>query len=160
MENVLHRSQTSTTKSADLQSVCLNFLLFEIKDFFFRAPLRVTSDEIQRSHFPSSFIVRISRMRFKLDAEGWGGLVLSTRHLFRSIKPILFAFLKSKWPKGWLPESPFNTNRNVPNGPSEEMFQMGLEDDKKITRRIYRLLNFRFEGYLQSGVLDGTPLCK
>ena len=62
--------------------------------------------------------------------------------------------------KGWLPESPFNTNRNVPNGPSEEMFQMGLEDDKKITRRIYRLLNFRFEGYLQSGVLDGTQLCK
>ena len=118
------------------------------------------TDEIQRCHFPSSFIVRISRMRFKLDAEGWGGLVLSTRHLFRSIKPILFALLKSKWPKGWLPESPFNTNRNVPNGPSEEMFQMGLEDDKKITRRIYRLLNFRFEGYLQSGVLDGTQLCK
>ena len=73
MENVLHRSQTSTTKSADLQSVCLNFLLFEIKDFFFRAPLRVTSHENPRSHFPLSFIVRISRMRFKLDAEGgWG----------------------------------------------------------------------------------------
>ena len=37
--------------------------------------LRVTSDEIQRSHFPSSFIIRISRMCFKLDAEGGGGPV-------------------------------------------------------------------------------------
>ena len=32
---------------------------------------------------------------------------------FRSIKPILFAWLKSKWPKGWLSESPFNTFRIV-----------------------------------------------
>ena len=35
-------------------------------------------------------------MRFKLDAEGWGGLVLSTRHLFRSIKPNTFRIVEIK----------------------------------------------------------------
>ena len=36
-------------------------------------PLRVTSDEIQRSYFSSSFIVRNSRMCFKLESRGGVG---------------------------------------------------------------------------------------
>ena len=47
--------------------------------------------------------------------DGWGGLVAGARPIFRLIKPILFALLKSKWPKGWLPESPFSTNQIGPN---------------------------------------------
>ena len=54
------------------------------------SPLRVTSDEIQRCHFPSSFIVRISRIRFKLDSRGGEGGYLF-QLIFRSIKPVLSA---------------------------------------------------------------------
>ena len=61
-------------------------------------PLRVTSDEIQRSYFSSSFIVRNSRIGFKLESRGGGGggrawacIYAQLRPIFRSIKPRLFA---------------------------------------------------------------------
>ena len=57
-------------------------------------------------------------MCFKLVSRGGrGGRVgsrVDTRSIFRSIKPMLFALWKSKWPKGLLPESPFNTNQIGP----------------------------------------------
>ena len=57
-------------------------------------PLRSTSDEIQRSCFPLSFIIRNPRMCFKLDARRGRrgeGFVPSGRHFFCSIKQVLWA---------------------------------------------------------------------
>ena len=89
----LGSSQVAATlfdRSADLQSVCLNFL----KGRFTSFNGSYTEGHLGRDpkmSFLSSFIIIISRICFKLEARGGGGWLHFSARFFRSIKPVLSA---------------------------------------------------------------------